>query len=53
MIAQGHAMKEIATQLKLSPRTLETYKARAMAKLELTHRAEIVRYALRRGWIDR
>lgn len=53
LIAQGHAMKEIATQLKLSPRTLETYKTRAMAKLELTNRAEIVRYALRRGWLDR
>lgn len=51
LIARGHAMKEIATMLELSTRTLETYKARAMEKLDLKSRADIVRYALERGWL--
>jgi DNA-binding NarL/FixJ family response regulator len=44
-------MKRIAASLALSPRTLETYKSRAMAKLELENRAEIVRFALQEGWL--
>jgi DNA-binding NarL/FixJ family response regulator len=51
LIAQGHAIKEIAAALDVSGRTVETYKERAMEKLELKSRAEIVRYALRRGWL--
>jgi DNA-binding NarL/FixJ family response regulator len=51
LIAQGHAIKEIAGTLDVSARTVETYKERAMEKLELKSRAEIVRYALRRGWL--
>lgn len=52
LIAQGHPMKEIAARLELSPRTLETYKARAQEKLGLRNRADIVRYALQRGWLS-
>lgn len=37
----------------LSPRTLETYRARAMEKLGLRSRAELVRYAARLGWLER
>jgi DNA-binding NarL/FixJ family response regulator len=51
LIAQGHAIKEIAGALDVSGRTVETYKERAMEKLELKSRSEIVRYALRRGWL--
>ena len=51
MIAEGHAMREVATALKVSARTLETYRARAMGKLGFKTRAEIVRYALQRGWL--
>jgi DNA-binding NarL/FixJ family response regulator len=50
-IAEGHAMKEIAGKLQISTRTLETYRTRAMEKLALKTRAEIVQYALRRGWL--
>jgi DNA-binding NarL/FixJ family response regulator len=50
-IAEGHAVKDIAAMLAISPRTLETYRARAMEKLALETRADIVRYALRRGWL--
>jgi DNA-binding NarL/FixJ family response regulator len=51
MIAQGHAMKEIASSLHVSTRTLETYKARGMDKLGLKTRADLVRYALQVGWL--
>jgi DNA-binding NarL/FixJ family response regulator len=49
--AQGYTSKEIAQTLNLSPRTLETYKSRAMAKLNLATRAELIRYAARCGWL--
>ena len=51
LVAQGHTSKEMAQSLGLSPRTLETYKARAMAKLNLRTRADLIRYALRSGWL--
>jgi DNA-binding NarL/FixJ family response regulator len=51
LVAQGHTSKEMANQLGLSPRTLETYKARAMSKLNLRSRADLIRYALRSGWL--
>jgi two-component system, NarL family, response regulator NreC len=52
LLAQGITMKEIAQQLSLSPRTLETYRARAMEKLALKTRADLVRYAFRSGWLE-
>jgi len=51
LIAQGHTSKEMAMALGLSPRTLETYKARAMSKLNLRSRADLFRYAMRAGWL--
>lgn len=49
--AQGFTSKEMSEKLGISPRTLETYKARAMAKLSLSSRADLIRYALRAGWL--
>ena len=51
-LAAGFAMKEIGVKLDLSVRTLETYKARAMEKLGISSRAEIVDYALKQGWLN-
>jgi two-component system response regulator NreC len=51
LLAQGLTMKEMATQLSLSPRTLETYRSRAMEKLGFKTRADLVRYALNCGWL--
>jgi two-component system response regulator NreC len=51
-IALGYSMKRIAAELNLSPRTLETYKARAMEKLALSNRADVVRFALQQGWLS-
>ncbi len=49
LIALGHTSVEIARKLRLSPRTIETHRAHIHSKLELSTRAELVRYALRRG----
>jgi DNA-binding NarL/FixJ family response regulator len=52
LIAAGHSNKEIASRLSLSVKTVETYKARSMEKLGLDSRADLVRYALQRGWLQ-
>jgi DNA-binding NarL/FixJ family response regulator len=52
LIAAGHSNKEIASRLGLSVKTVETYKARSMEKLGLDSRADLVRYALQRGWLQ-
>jgi two-component system, NarL family, response regulator NreC len=49
LIALGHTSVEIAALLGLSPRTIETHRARIHRKLGLTTRAELVRYALESG----
>ena len=51
LIAQGYSNKEIAARLDLSVKTVETYKARGMEKLNLGSRVDIVRYAVQRGWL--
>ena len=51
LIAQGYANKEIANQLDISVKTVESHKTNVMEKLELTSRTEIVRYAVRQGWL--
>ena len=52
-IALGHTAKEVADQLTLSPKTVETYRSRIMEKLNLQSRADLVKYALARGLLDR
>jgi two-component system response regulator NreC len=49
LIAFGHTNAEIAEQLFLSVRTVETHRAHIQQKLSLSSRAELVRYALERG----
>lgn len=52
LIAQGYSNKEIAARLEISVKTVETYKARSMEKLQLASRVDIVRYAMRQGWLS-
>jgi two-component system response regulator NreC len=47
LIALGHTSVEIAAKLGLSPRTIETHRARIHRKLGLDTRAELVSYAMR------
>jgi two-component system response regulator NreC len=52
LTAQGFISREIADQLLLSPKTVETYRQRAMEKLGLEHRSDLIRFALRAGILD-
>lgn len=51
MVALGHTSAEIAGQLNLSAKTVETYRARGMEKLGLRTRAALVKFALQEGLI--
>jgi len=52
LVARGFSSKEMAAELGLSIKTVQTYKVRAMKKLDLRTRAAIVRYGAARGWMD-
>jgi two-component system response regulator NreC len=52
LVALGHTTAQIAEQLFLSVRTVETYKLRGMEKLGLQGRAALVRYALEHGLLE-
>lgn len=51
LVARGYTNREVAEQLGLSIKTAESYRARAMEKLELASRAELVRHAAVQGWL--
>ena len=52
LTAQGYSSQEIGDQLALSAKTVETYRTRVMRKLNLRHRSDLVRYALRVGLLQ-
>ncbi|TMA63433.1 MAG: response regulator transcription factor [Deltaproteobacteria bacterium] len=51
-LASGKRVSEIADQLHLSVKTVSTYRARVLGKLNLRTTAEIMRYALKHGLVD-
>lgn len=51
-IAWGLSNKEIAAELGLSIKTVESYKASGVEKLRLRTRSDIVRYAVASGWMN-
>jgi len=52
LVAEAHTNKEIAELLHLSEKTVENHRSRAMKKLGMRDRVELVRYAIRRGLIE-
>jgi two-component system response regulator NreC len=52
LTAEGYTGQEIAERLVLSPKTVDTYRQRVMEKLNLHHRSELVKYALRKGLLQ-
>ena len=46
-----NSTKEIAAKLLVSVKTVETYKSRALEKLGLYSRVDVVKYAAQRGWL--
>ena len=53
LLALGHTNQEISDKLFISVRTAETHRAHIMQKLRLSTRAELVRYALDQGLLER
>jgi DNA-binding NarL/FixJ family response regulator len=49
LLAEGHSVAEIAATLALSPKTVETYRARMMEKLGIFDLAGLVRFAIQQG----
>lgn len=51
LLAKGYSNKEVAATLDVSVKTIETYKLRAMEKLRLRSRVDVVRHANKHGWL--
>jgi DNA-binding NarL/FixJ family response regulator len=49
LLAQGKSNKEIAAQLGITVRTVETHRAKIMLKLDLHSLADLIHYAIRQG----
>jgi DNA-binding NarL/FixJ family response regulator len=49
LIAEGLSTKEIAAELILSVKTVDTHRANILEKLGMRNRVELTRYAIRRG----
>jgi two-component system response regulator NreC len=52
LLAQGHSNQQIATQIKVSVKTVETYRTRLSQKLGLKGRAELYRFAVESGILN-
>jgi DNA-binding NarL/FixJ family response regulator len=52
LLAEGKANKEVATDLNISPYTVETHRSHIMEKLNLHNPAELILYAVRKGIIS-
>jgi two-component system response regulator NreC len=52
LLALGHSNQEIAKQLYISVRTVETHRAHILQKLRLSSRADLVRYAIAQGFLE-
>ena len=52
LLAHGHTNQEIAKRLYISVRTAETHRSHIMRKLQLSTRAELVRYAIEHGQLE-
>lgn len=49
LLAEGKAMKEIASSLHLSVKTVEKHRQNIMDKLDIRSVAELTKYAIRQG----
>ena len=52
LTAEGFSSREIGEKLDISPKTVDTYRSRLTDKLDLNHRSELVRFALRVGLLQ-
>ncbi len=52
LLAEGQSLKDIATQLNLSVKTVDAHKVNLMRKLDLHDRSELIRYAIRKRLVE-
>jgi len=52
LTAMGFTSRESGLRLNISPKTVDTYRSRAMEKLDLSKRSELIRFALQAGLLD-
>ena len=52
LVAEGFTNNQIAEKLVISPKTVDTHRTHVMDKLNLHSRAELVKYAMRRGLLE-
>jgi two-component system, NarL family, response regulator NreC len=52
LLAQGYSNQQVATQIKVSVKTVETYRTRLSQKLGLKGRAELYRFAVQSGILN-
>jgi two-component system response regulator NreC len=52
LVAEGHTAREIAAMLDLSPKTIEGYRTSLMSKLDLHRKADLIKYAIRKGIVS-
>ena len=50
LLAEGLPNREIAAQLSISIKTVESHRSNMMTKLEVKNKTELIKYALRKGW---
>jgi DNA-binding NarL/FixJ family response regulator len=52
MFARGKTNKEAAEELSLSIKTISTYRARILEKMQMNSNAELTRYAIKNGLVE-
>lgn len=52
LVAEGYTNNQIGERLFISPKTVDTHRTHIMDKLNLHSRAELVKYAMRRGLLE-
>ncbi|HHJ06428.1 MAG TPA: response regulator transcription factor [Anaerolineae bacterium] len=52
LIAEGQSTREISQTLTVSIKTVETHRANIMRKLKTKSQADVIKYALKKGWVS-
>ena len=51
LLAEGRTVREVASDLSLSVKTVEAHKLNLMRKLDIHNRASLIEYAAQQGWV--
>jgi DNA-binding NarL/FixJ family response regulator len=51
LLAEGRTVREVASELSLSVKTVEAHKLNLMRKLDIHNRASLIEYATQQGWV--